>query len=92
MRVKALQAVRRTAFEKGVQTRDFFKLRGNDELAADLVRNSVALAELDHASNSLHRQTSLGRTRLIVESTMQDSAVVPGLVAGGTAFLFENAD
>ena len=39
--------------------------------------------------NALNRQASLGRTRLVVQPTVQNAAVMSGLMAAGTAFLLQ---
>jgi len=56
------------------------------------VRDAMLDTEVDHPSDSLHRQTRFGRTWFVVKSAVQNAAVVTGLVARGTSFFFKKED
>ncbi len=87
---ETFEAVGGAAFEKSVKAWNLFRLSGNHEFAADLVRNGVAFAELDHPPNPLHRQLCLLRTRLVIEPAMQNTAVITRLVTCRAGFLLDN--
>src|SRR5262249_33312673 len=81
--------VRGAAFEQSFQARQFACIRRDHELAADLMRNRILAAKLDHLTNARHREARLRRSRLIVQPAVQHAAVVAGLVPSDAIFLFE---
>jgi hypothetical protein len=54
--------------------------------------DAVLLAEGNHFLNAGHRQPGFERTRLVVQSGVENAAVVAGLVAGDVVFLFKDND
>src|SRR6185436_956193 len=65
---------------------------GHYQLAADLVRDLIFAAEVDHLPDPGHCQARLAGTRFVVEAGVQHARVVPGLVATDAALLFKEGD
>src|ERR1700736_4991866 len=68
-------------WQLGFVTRD-------DDFAAYVVRDSVFTAELDHRSIPLARHPSFQAPGLIIDTGMNHSAVMTGLMKGQAGFLF----
>lgn len=64
-------------------------MSGNNNLAANLVRDAVFPAKLHHGRRAADAQLRLQRPRFVVNAGMNDSAVVPALMPADTTFLFE---
>src|SRR5436309_2343845 len=65
---------------------------GHYHLATDLVRDAVLTAELRHLANSFHCQPRLKRAGLVIQTAVEDAAVVRALVQPDRRFLFQNGD
>ena len=76
----AVEAVRAPAALELVERRQLASRRGDDDLAAALVRHAVLLAEAVHELAALDAVPRLQRARLVVEAGVDDAAVVAGLV------------
>ena len=65
---------------------------GDDDFPADVMGDSVFAAEIGHEPDSAHGEAGFQRARLVIESTVEDTAVVRALVAAGTILFFKNAN
>jgi len=72
-------------FEAG----EFGFFGGDDDLAADLVRNRVLTAESDHGLCARYGEASLHGAGLVIEAGVDDAAVMAGLMCGHRGFLIE---
>jgi len=77
------------AFQQSLQPGNFFGTGRNNDLAADLDRNSVLATEGLHRGRALHAQFGLQRTGLVIDSGMNDAAVVSTLMAGHPVFFLD---
>src|SRR5205085_11613290 len=59
---------------------------------ADIVRDAVLAAELDHRDSARNAVLRFQRTRLVVKTGMDDTAVVPGLMARDFRLFLHDAD
>src|SRR4029079_9642867 len=69
------------AFEV-VETRHLLRLRGDDDLAATIERDPMLGAEAGHRLAPLGAEPGTGRAGFVVETGMEDAAVVAGLMGG----------
>jgi len=65
------------------------RLRSNDNFAANFVRDSMFAAELDHGRGSGNAQPRLEGSGLVINAGVDDTAVVPALMARHGVFLFK---
>ena len=65
---------------------------GGDDLAADVVVDTVFLGERDELMASLDAVDGLEAARGVVQSAVDDSAVVAGLVVAQDGLLFKQGD
>src|SRR5215469_15837584 len=72
------------------EAREFVFAGGNDNLSADFMRNSMLATELHHRGCTANAQARLQRTGLIVDTGVDDSAVVSALVPSNPFFLFDD--
>lgn len=70
-----------------MDSRQFVGLSGNYQFAADVVRNPMFLAERDHGARSFNAELRFERSRLVIDSRMNNSAVMTALVPSN-AWLF----
>jgi len=68
---------------------NFLFLGRNYDLSTLLERNTMLLAKLNHAADSLHRKPSFSRPWLVIEPAVKHSAVVSGLMAPRPTFFLE---
>jgi enoyl reductase-like protein len=87
--LQAFEAIRSAALQQGMQARHFVLLCRQHDLPAQFMGYIVLHAKVDHPANALNSQASLCRTRLVVQPTVQNTAVVSGLMAARTAFLLQ---
>src|SRR5690606_29542531 len=78
---EAHQTIGRAALEEGAEARDLLITRGHHQLAADLVRDRVLLAERRHLPDAIHGETRLVRPGCVGETGVQHAAVVAALMA-----------
>ena len=83
------EAVGFSAIEQGVEARDLLGAGGDDDFAADFVRQVVGAAKFHHGGRALDAEFRLQRSRLVVNAGVDHAAVVSALVAGDTVFLFD---
>src|SRR5579862_4368857 len=76
-------------FEEGVQLRNFAFVGSNDQFPANAKREAVFLEKTDHCCRAFDAEFRLQRTRLVIDSGVNDAAVVAALVASYLAFLFQ---
>ena len=84
--------LRRTAAGELCHARQLVGRRGDDHLAAHLVRQVVATAERDRLAIALHGELRLEAAGRVVEPGMDDVGVVAGLVGGERGFLLDHGD
>src|SRR5918995_6150998 len=72
------------------QTRHLSRLRRDDNLATDLVRDPILPAELHEPLCSLLTEAGLQAPRLVVDAAVNHAAVVAGLVVGPIRLLLEH--
>ncbi len=89
---QAFEAVGSAALLEAAQTRHFAFIGRHHQLAADLVRHTMLLAECHHLADSGYRQPRFSRAGLVIETAVQDAAVVAGLVPPDSGLLFEQSD
>src|SRR5258708_37990762 len=89
---QAFETVRGTALEQSLQARNLVLSYGHDHFSADLVRNRVLPAELDHLPDAAHRQPRLAGPGFIVEPGMKNPAVVAALMTARLRFLLEHGN
>ncbi len=89
---QAAKTVFLAALEQRMQARDFLRAGGHHHLAANLVRDRMSLAELDHLPHALDGQAGAPRAGLVIQSAMQHAAVVTALMPRHGVFLFEHGD
>ena len=87
--LKTGQSVGSAALKQGMEAGDLLFFSCHDNLAAEFIGNAVLRAEVNHPSNSLHRQARLCGTWLVVQAAVQNPTVVSGLMTGGTTFLLK---
>ena len=73
-----------------VERRELGCLGGDNNLAADRMRNTLLFAELHHGRGAFNAKLGLERAGLVVEPGVDDAAVVACLVQGDAGFLFED--
>ncbi len=83
-------AVLPAALHQRVQPRQLRALRRDDQLAGDGVRDAVLRAELDHLGGAAHGVPRLQRARPVVDPAVDDPAVAPRLMPGGTRLLLQH--
>ena len=85
--------VRNPALVQLLQPRNFLRTGRDYELAAFLERNSLLPAKALHGSRAGHAVARLQRTGFVIETGVNDPAVVPGLMGRDVIFLLhdENA-
>ncbi len=88
--LQARQAIGCAALRQRLEPRNFAFVRRHHQLAADLVRHAVFLAESYHLADAFHRQPRFERPRLVIQAAMQHTAVVPGLMLPQGGLLFEH--
>ena len=90
--LKTFEAVLLAADFEVTQALDFGLIDGNNDLPADFMGDGVLAAEIGHEPDSADGKACFQRARLVVESTVEDTAVVRALVAAGTILFFKNAN
>ena len=90
--LEAFEAILLTADFEVAEAGEFGFGGGDDDLAADVVGDGVLAAEFGHEPDSADGEAGLQRARLVVESAVEDTAVVRALVAAGGVFFFKNAN
>ena len=86
---QTLKPVRIAVLPEIFQTREFVLGRGNDDLAALLVRNAMFTAKRDHLTQALDTETGFIGPGFVVKAGMKHAAVVAGLMHGKLRFLFQ---
>src|SRR5262249_9557569 len=79
---QAVQPVGAPARLELVERRQLGRPRGDDQLAAALVRHAVPLDQAVHGVSALHPVPGLQRPRLVVQARVDHAAVVTALVGG----------
>jgi hypothetical protein len=74
------------------QAADLLLVRGDDELAANFMRDAMLLAERHYAADALDGEARLERTGFVVEPGVEHAAVVRALMLADLRFLFEQLD
>ncbi len=74
------QSILVTARPQRFQPRRLVGIRGDDNLAADFVRDAVLSAKFHQLPEPLHAEPGFFRLRLVVESGMKHTAVMGGLL------------
>ena len=90
--LKAFEAVLVAAGFEIAEALDFGFVRGDNDFSADFMGDPVFAAEIGHEPDSADGKACFQRARLVVESTVEDTAVVRALVAAGTILFFKNAN
>src|SRR5579862_2982164 len=72
------------------ESRKFLLFGGHNHFSANLMWNAVLPAEFHHRRGSRHAQSCFQRTWLVINAGVNDTAVVPTLMAGHTIFLFKH--
>src|SRR5438270_2066471 len=72
--------------------RNLILARRHYQLSADLVRYAVLRTEFDHLADALNREARLRRSWFVIETRVQNSAVVAGLVKTHLGFLLQHRD
>ena len=75
-----------------VKAGEFGGVSGDDKLAADFVADGVLLTEGEHLADAIDGEPGFGRAGLVVEAGVEDSGVVPRLMAADGGFLFKDGD
>jgi hypothetical protein len=86
---EAAQSVGLATLAQFFQARKFVWTSGDDDFAADFVRDVMFTTELDHGCRSGNAQARLERAGLVVNAGVDDTAVVAALVARYGVFFFE---
>ena len=71
---------------------DFSGVGCDYKFAADFVRHFVRLAKLGHLANAFYGQLRFCGAGFVIQTTMQDAAVVAGLMLGEGGFFFQQSD
>ncbi len=87
---EARQAVAGASFEQRPEARNLRVIGGDDEFAADLVRDAVRAAECRHLADAGYCQASLGGARRVVQARVQHAAIVTALLLGEIGVFFED--
>jgi hypothetical protein len=90
--LKAIEAVLGSSGFEFAEAGNFGVVRGDNDLSANFVADSLLAAELGHEPNPAHGQPGLQRPGLVVKPTMKDAAVVRALMSARAVFFFKNAD
>src|ERR1700722_10713072 len=77
-----------SALQQLVQLGKFLDLGGDNDLAADLKGHAMIPAEFDHCSCPVHAGTSFEGAGFVIDSRVNDAAVVPRLMTCQSGFLF----
>ena len=77
---------------QGLQARHFGFIRRHDEFAANFVRNVILAAESHHLLDAGHRKARFDGTGFVIQTAMQDAAVVPRLMLARGRFLLEHRE
>jgi para-nitrobenzyl esterase len=64
---------------------------GDNDLAADLMGDGVLATEFGHEPDSADGEAGFQRSGLVIESAVEDTAVVRALVAAGAILFFKDA-
>ena len=83
------KAVGLSALEQDFQARDFVFAGGHDDLPADFVGQVMLTAKFHHRRCSLDAEPRLQGSGLVVNTGVNDSAVVSALVTGNGFFLLD---
>ena len=86
---KTREAIGLAALVQFVQAGNFLRLRGYDHFAADLMRQAMGAAKLDHGLRALDTQPCLQRSGFVVNAGVNDAAVVAALVPGHAVFFLQ---
>ena len=87
---QALQPIGHASPMKLIEARQLFLARCHDHFAAQFIGHRIFVAEFDQRFSPGDTATGLQRSGAIIESGMNDTAVVAGLVPGQLGFLFED--
>ena len=87
---KSRNAIRNSALMQLLQPGNLFSSGGDHELATLFERNTVLLAKALHGRCSGDTVASLQRASFVVETGMDDSAVMSGLMGGDMIFFFND--
>jgi len=74
------------------QASDFGIVCGHDNFATDVMRDAVFAAKFRHLADAAHGHLGFERAGFVVESAMEDAAVVGALVFSRPVLFFEHAD
>ena len=89
---EAGQAVGFSALAEVFEAGEFFGVSGDDDLAANVVGDGVFAAELNHGRGAGQAEAGFQRAWFVVDTGVDDAAVVSALVAGNAVFFFENEE
>jgi hypothetical protein len=90
--LEAFEAILLAAGFEVAEALDFGFAGGDNDLAADLMGDGVLAAEIGHEPDSAHGKAGFQRAVLVVESAVENTAVVRALVAAGAILFFKNAN
>jgi len=88
-KTEAGQSVGSSALEQFFQAGQFIFVRGDDHFSANLVRNLMLAAELDHGRRSGYTKAGFQRSGLVVNTGMNHAAIVSTLMARDAVFFFD---
>ena len=83
------QAVGLSPLQQCVEAWDLIGAGGDDDFAADFVRQVVVAAKFHHGGGALDAKLCFQRSRLVVNAGVNHAAVVSALVAGNTVLLLD---
>ena len=90
--LETFEAVLGSARFEFTEADDFGFVRGDNELSADFMGDSVFTAELGHEPNPAHGEAGFQGAGFVVEPAMEHAAVVRALVLARAVFFFKNAN
>ena len=86
------QPVLLAALVQESEARDFSGVGCDYKFAADFVRHFVRPAKLGHLANAFYGQLRFCGAGFVIQTTMQDAAVVAGLMLAEGGFFFQQGD
>jgi hypothetical protein len=89
---ETFEAVLRSPVEEAGEAVDFFLCGGDDYFSADVVGDGMTPAEFDHLANASDCEAGSGGAGLVVETAVEDSAVVAALMLGYFRLFFQDGD
>jgi hypothetical protein len=90
--LQALESVGFAALVECFEAGYFIGRSGDDNFAADIMRDTFLAAEGDHGGGALNAEARLQRSRLVVEAGMDDTAVVAARVAAHVVLFLHDGE